>query len=56
MKIELFKYDKEPSCFGKRDVFEEEYYFICRRCPFSAACWLEYCEKEEQYRYEHNIP
>lgn len=56
MKIELFKYDKEPSCFGKRVEFEEDYYFICRRCPFSAACWLEYCEREERYRYEHNIP
>lgn len=56
MKIELFKYDKEPSCFGKMAEFEEDYYFICRRCPFSVACWLEYCEREERYRYEHNIP
>ena len=56
MKIELLKFDKEPSCFGERDMLDEEYDYICRRCPFSAACWFEYCEREEQYRFENNIP
>jgi hypothetical protein len=58
MKIELMKFDKKPSCFAEKDYFEE--YGLegrmCELCPFSIACWLEYCEREEQYRFEHNIP